>query len=120
VIALGNNDVNQAWPLDQSVAALRDLIGRFPDAACIQVVNVNARTARADFNDRARILDAALATEVAGHPGVHLVDWAGHIEDPARAQASRTWFTDGVHLTEAGINEYATVIADGLSACPDH
>jgi hypothetical protein len=80
------------------------ILGRLTGVRRVVLVNVQ-------LNGR-RSWEASANSEIAAAarrwPGVHLADWraasAGHPE----------WFRDGIHLTAAGADAYATVIASAL------
>jgi hypothetical protein len=80
------------------------ILGRLTGVRRVVLVNVQ-------LNGR-RSWEASANAEIAAAahrwPGVHLADWraasAGHPE----------WFRDGIHLTAAGADAYAAVIASAL------
>ncbi len=57
-------------------------------------------------------MDATLATVAAGHSNVVLLDWA------ALARGQPDWFTDGLHLTEAGKHAFAGEVRGAVLGPP--
>ncbi len=117
VIALGTNDALQSWPIEATLAALRDQAALFTGATCIAVVNVNAHTAMADVNDRARLLDDQLAAVVATLPHARVLDWSARAAQLVVSGAPGVWFTDSIHMTAAGSDQYAGLMADAVRSC---
>ena len=119
VIALGNNDLRQQWPIDQSMASLRAMIDRFPDARCIAVLTINSHTLDQGFNLLALQYHSELTRLIPATGRLQLIDWD---EDVRLLQAQglpdSTWFTDGLHLNAVGAGAYATAIQGGVQRCP--
>ena len=117
VIALGSNDANQDHRIEESWDALQRMLDTFDGAHCIVLVDLNTRTPRPDFNVRATMLNAMLTKVAADRPVVHVAPWDHAVEVLLTLGPSEVWFTDGLHLTQQGIEVYARLMADAVNSC---
>lgn len=134
VAELGTNNVVYAlyssyWREDPALPKLVETTGNWQAqldaevalllrAPCGLLVNVTTSTGEPAFNARAAALNAAMASAVAQHPSLHLVDWAGAL---ARHP---DWYGHGnlmaeIHPLPAGQRGLVQLIDDALaSGCP--
>jgi lysophospholipase L1-like esterase len=118
VLAMGNNDIRQHLAIDESIANLQTMIERFADARCITVLNLNTHTLDLAFNDEAVQFNQRLVDQLDGQSKVHLVDWDAVVALLLeQGESEQTWFTDGLHLTEAGAGAYASTMHDAIERC---
>jgi hypothetical protein len=118
IIAAGNNDSIQAYPLNQTEADLETMIATFPSASCITVETLNATTANGAFNQRIEALNAFIRALPATHPQVQIADWHQVRADYfALGEPAGTWTTDAIHLTPLGMTRFAQLMADAVAAC---
>ncbi len=107
IVNLGTNDVRAGTPVEQSMAALRALIGLFPDARCIHLVNINEHMVDGvtgqTSTDAARRYNDALEQLAESDDRLGIIDWNAEIEDTLQGDPpTSTLTTDSVHLTEEG------------------
>jgi lysophospholipase L1-like esterase len=123
IINLGTNDVQGGLPLDRSMDAMRTMVGLFPAARCVHLVNVNehmvdAKTGRATTEAARRFNDAleALANE---QPRVSVIDWNAEVEDTLNDgnPPTSTLTKDTVHPTDEGNDRLNDLYASALDAC---
>lgn len=122
VINLGTNDAFQSWPIEQSEASLRELIGLFPQARCVHLVTVNERILdlqQTGLTPRLQAYNQMLARVAASRPGTDLVDWTAAVDAYAAAGEPSGPFTfDSVHPLEPGQRDLARLYHRALDACP--
>ena len=122
VINLGTNDAFQGWPVDQSEAALRELVGLFPAARCVHLVTVNERILdleRTGLTPRLQAYNQMLARVAASRPGTDLIDWTAAVDRYSAAGDPSGPFTfDSVHPLPPGQHDLAQLYHRALDACP--
>lgn len=102
VVALGSNDVLEGDEL--AVVDMRNAVALLPGDGCVVWVTVNVPSFDAlGLGGEARAFNEWVRSE----PGVTVVEWSTSQVQPA----------DPVHLTAAGYDEYATVLAAAPDQC---
>ncbi|UDY37456.1 SGNH/GDSL hydrolase family protein [Dermatobacter hominis] len=107
IVNLGTNDVRAGTPVEQSMAALSALIGLYPKARCIHLVNINEHmvdgTTGQVSTDAARRFNDALEQLVGTDDRLGVIDWNAEVEDTLEGEPpTSTLTTDSVHLTKEG------------------
>ena len=121
IVNLGTNDVMKGDDLDQSAAALRQIVAAFPDAACIHLVNINQGIVLGgvSFAPRSAQLNRAMTEIAADDPRVEVLDWSRAVSaDEAVNHSDGPLLRDTVHPTTPGQHVLARIYADALAACP--
>ncbi|MCD9623874.1 SGNH/GDSL hydrolase family protein [Rhabdothermincola salaria] len=118
VINLGTNDVTSLRPLDESTAALTEIVAAYPDARCLHLVTVTDRRrdeGRIERWPEAEALNAAWRGIAASDPRIRVVDWADILR---RADGSEpVLLEDQVHPSPAGDEVLVEAIAESLAGC---
>ena len=107
IVNLGTNDVRAGTPVEQSMAALRALIGLYPKARCIFLVNINEHmidgVTGQPSTEAARRFNAALDELAASDDRLGIIDWNSEVQDTLEGDPpTSTLTTDSVHLTKEG------------------
>jgi hypothetical protein len=107
IVNLGTNDVRAVTPVEQSMAALQALIGLFPKARCIHLVNINEHMVDGATGqvstDAARRYNDALEQLAGTDDRLGIIDWNAKVEGSLEGEPpTSTLTTDSVHLTKEG------------------
>ncbi len=120
IVDLGTNDVLLDTPIDQAGASLREMIGKFKDAKCIHVVNINTHMTSdgAPVPDAARAMNEQIDKIAADDHRIDVIDWDGMVGGSVDDQHPAGTFTaDTVHPSEEGQRALADAMADSLARC---
>ena len=123
IINLGTNDVLQDLPVDQSMAALRQMIELFGDARCIHLVNINEHMleplSKESTTAAAQRFNAAQQQVVDADDQLSVLDWnavaAGSLNDEDPPWSTLT--EDSVHPTPEGNTRLNDLYRDALDRC---
>jgi len=118
VVNLGTNDVTGQRPLDESVAALTDIVAAYPDARCIHLVTVTDRRrddGRVERWPEAEALNAAWRGVAASDPRIRVVDWADILRLADGSEP--VLLEDEVHPSPAGDDALVDAVAASVEAC---
>ncbi len=120
LIDLGTNDVNHGTPTDQTRAHLTEMVGLFPDAECIYLVDINTHMAEGGAPSAAAATAAnTVISEIADSDDrIEVIGWNEIVTDDLEAHGgTSTLLTDTVHPTEAGQAELADAMGDAFDRC---
>jgi lysophospholipase L1-like esterase len=121
IVNLGTNDVMNGDDLDQSAAALRQIVAAFPHAACIHLVTINQGIVLGgvSFAPRSAQLNRAMTEIAADDPRVEVLDWSRVVgADDAVDHSEGPLLRDTVHPTTSGQHVLARMYAEALTGCP--
>lgn len=114
-IMLGTNDVSQNIPIEESVENYRVIISRLKEVG-VKVIVINKIPYSMDRDDvHVRQLNAALDNLV-NEDGVYI----GDVEAYDYFRYHQDMIYDGVHLTQPGYRELATLWVEGLTRVLDN
>jgi lysophospholipase L1-like esterase len=123
IINLGTNDVIQGIPPATSMQVLQQMIGKFPSAKCIHLVNINEnmvdQKTGASLQEPAKAFNSALDGVVKSGKRLDLIDWSSVAGDHLNSEKP-PWSTltqDSVHPTAEGNKELNNLYRDALSGC---
>ncbi len=111
IIALGTNDAIGKKPVDRTEQDLRKMIGFFPDAKCIHLVNINTKM---ESGGESRTAEAEAVNEVldrlaSDDSRIGIIDWDGRVSDDL--------VDDTVHPNKAGQAVLSEMMDDALGRC---
>jgi len=106
VIALGTNDRQATWNLDDSLLSLNQIYDAYEGFSCTVGVTITTDSSREDLNVKARALNEA-ATSRADV----MADWDAVDHEPGMTQADET------HATAEGYRVRAEIIAAAAESC---
>ena len=122
VINLGSNDVAAVASGDEVGDELAEMVGLFPSARCIHLVEVNEgiEWGGRSFAGGAAAINQAIAALAAADPRIGIVAWSDAV---AAAEAGGLpdgpVLEDTVHPTTAGQELLARLYGEALAACPE-
>ncbi len=122
IINLGTNDVRAGTPVDRSMAAMKVLIGLYPHARCIHLVNINEHmldgATKQPSTDAARRFNDALEQLAQTDDRLDIIDWNAKIEDTLEGNPpTSTLTTDSVHLTAEGNRAINDLYGGAVRGC---
>ncbi len=124
IINLGSNDVLQDLPVEESMAALGEMVALYPDARCIHLVDINEHmvieSTGESRTDQAVAFNAALEEFSDSDDRLGVISWNDiaseelNDEDPPWS----TLTTDSIHPTDQGNDEIDELYERALRRCP--
>jgi lysophospholipase L1-like esterase len=120
IVNLGTNDALQHIPIDQSTAALEQILGLFHTAKCVHLVTINTHM-RPPNGDVTRpwalALNKLIRKEAADKGNVDVIDWDS-INAAAVTKAHPDGLTfDGIHPTPSGQRQLIAAYHDAIEHC---
>jgi lysophospholipase L1-like esterase len=119
VVNLGTNDaMTSDQDLDETVAALGQIVDTLSQIRCVHLVTINEQMLNdtGDAGTRARQLNEAIRAVAATHPNVDVIDWAAVVREYQRTH-DEPITTDTVHPNDIGNPLLADAYGDALDAC---
>lgn len=124
IINLGSNDVLQELPVDESMAAMRQMVALYPDARCIHLVDINEHmvieSTGEPRTDQAVAFNEALEELSGSDDRVSLISWndvaSEELNDDQPPWSNLT--TDSIHPTDQGNDEIDRLYRTALRRCP--
>lgn len=119
VINLGSNDAvqigNGTWTIEQSLAAIDEILSLFATATCIHLVTVHTATANTGLNQWAAVLNDEYEQRAMLDSRIRTVPWDATLamHDPA------TLLLDDVHPNQAGQDLLRDLILTSVAGCTD-
>jgi hypothetical protein len=120
VINLGTNDVlGSDQDLDASLASLRAMTTRFPEAECIHIVTVSEHMASmtADSPARAAEFNEGVFALAEDDDRIRVIDWSEIVGDYEREHPDADVTNDTVHPTALGNELLVAAYRDALADC---
>jgi lysophospholipase L1-like esterase len=120
LIDLGTNDVNHGTPTATTAAALTHMIGMFPDAECIYLVDINTHMAETGTPSTAAAVAAnkVIAELARNDDRIEVIGWNQIVtDDLERHDGTSTLLVDTVHPTAEGQAELADAMGDAFDRC---
>lgn len=124
IINLGSNDVLQELPVDESMAAMRQMVGLYPDARCIHLVDINEHmvieSTGESRTDQAVAFNEALEEYSGSDDRLSVISWndvaSQELNDDEPPWSTLT--TDSIHPTAQGNEEIDQLYRTALRRCP--
>jgi lysophospholipase L1-like esterase len=111
VIDLGSNDALGQKPIQETSQQLHELVGLFPDAECIELVNINTKMRHGNQSrtKEAQAINKVLEDIAAADGRISIVDWDSKVSDDL--------VDDTVHPNKKGQEVLAQLMDDALGRC---
>jgi lysophospholipase L1-like esterase len=109
VIALGTNDRNTQWVLDDSLLSLNTMYDMYEGMSCTVGVTITTDDVKPELNAKAIALNENMRARADA-----VADWDAIDREPGMTQA------DGVHATAEGYAKRAEIIGDAVESCGEN
>lgn len=123
IINLGTNDVLKDLPVEDSMAALREMVGRFDDARCVHLVNINEHMlvplTEEPVTMSAQRFNGAVADLAASDERVSVIDWNAVAASTLGGgdPPTSTLTDDSIHPNADGNRRLHELYSASLDAC---
>jgi lysophospholipase L1-like esterase len=120
LIDLGTNDVNHGTPTATTQTALTQMIGMFPDAECIYLVDINTHMAETGTPSTAAAVAAnkVIAELARNDDRIEVIGWNQIVtDDLERHDGTSTLLVDTVHPNAEGQAQLADAMGDAFDRC---
>jgi len=111
IIDLGSNDALKQVPIQETSAQLREMVGLYPKAECIHLVNINTKMMHGNQSrtKEAQAINKVIDDLAASDSRISIIDWDGKVSDDL--------VDDTVHPNKKGQEVLAQMMDDALGRC---